>query len=249
VLVSLRERTHRSVPVPPYPLVPFPLRPRQLAQSPSRLAPPVPPSQHARRGALPGRPAGAHAEALGAPARASRTQAGRGNPASTPTPCPGPRVEQSRWAAPPQVPGAVHTRAAPRIHPVLATPGVSKARVEANRLLTTATNPIGVFPTAQVERGSRERVWGKAPPPRRPGRRGGHAGTPTTSQGGERAPSHRTGRRTSREPGARKHGPRRRAGGGTQRREHLHHREDVDHARASTPRHRRAGHAYTDAPP
>jgi hypothetical protein len=32
VLVSLRERTHRSAPDPPYPLVPSPLHPRQLAR-------------------------------------------------------------------------------------------------------------------------------------------------------------------------------------------------------------------------
>jgi hypothetical protein len=82
VLVSLRERTHRSAPVPPYPLVSFPLRPRQLAQPPSRLAPPVPSSQHARRGARPGRPAGAHAKAgVGA-----RTQERPGKSRKTPLP-------------------------------------------------------------------------------------------------------------------------------------------------------------------
>jgi hypothetical protein len=77
VLVSLRERTHRSAPVPPYPLVSFPLRPRQLAQPPSRLAPPVPSSQHARRGARPGRPAGAHAKA-GVSTRAQGRPRGKG---------------------------------------------------------------------------------------------------------------------------------------------------------------------------
>jgi hypothetical protein len=119
----------------------------------------------------------------------------------------------------------------------------SKAREEAERQLSTTTNPIGVFPFHPIcesaVRRSRRRRRSCAGPRE-------DVATPACrrrARGGSRRVARRTGRRRGREPGA---GARTGAAEYVRLREHLHHRGHLHRReRLHRPEHRR--HA-TDRP-